>query len=99
MLIKNGTVVTEYETLVCDILIEDGKIKNIGQNLKGDDVIDAAGKYVLPGGIDVHTHMDLDVGIAVAQDDFFTGTVAAACGGTTTIVDHIGFGPAGCSLD
>ena len=54
---------------------------------------------MLPGGIDVHTHFCLDVGFAVAQDDFYTGTVAAACGGTTTIVDHPGFGPAGCSLD
>ncbi len=61
-------------------------------------IIDAAGKYVLPGGIDVHTHFNLDIGMAVAQDDFYTGTVAAAMGGTTTIVDHPGFGPEGCSL-
>ncbi len=100
MLIKNGKVVTEYKTLIADLLIENGKIKKIGENLKNEgEVIDTGGKYVLPGGIDVHTHMDLDVGIARAQDDFYTGTIAAACGGTTTIVDHPAFGPKGCSLD
>lgn len=52
-------------------------------------MIDAKGKYVLPGGIDVHTHMDIDVGIARAVDDFYTGTVPHAHG-TTTIVDHMG---------
>ena len=60
-------------------------------------MIDASGKYVLPGAVDIHTHMDLDVGIARVIDDFYTGTVAAACGGTTTIVDHMAFGPQGCS--
>lgn len=99
MVIKNGRVVTENSVIDADILIQDGMIVKIGSGLSDSETIDAAGKYVLPGGIDVHTHMNLDVGIAVAQDDFFTGTVAAACGGTTTIVDHPGFGPAGCSLD
>ena len=61
-------------------------------------VIDASGKYVLPGAVDAHTHMDLDVGFTRACDDFYTGTVAAACGGTTTIIDHMAFGPKGCSL-
>ena len=99
MLIKNGMVVLEYGCETVDILIENSIIKEIGKDLESDDVIDAKGKYVLPGGVDVHTHMNLDVGIAVSQDDFYTGTVAAACGGTTTIVDHIAFGPIGCSLD
>ena len=63
------------------------------------EIIDAAGMVVIPGGVDVHTHLCLDVGFAVASDDFYTGTLAAAWGGTTTIVDHPGFGPAGCSLD
>lgn len=99
MVIKNGRVVTENAVVDADICIEDGKIAHIGSGLEGGEVIDAAGRYVLPGGIDVHTHFNLDVGIAVAQDDFLTGTVAAACGGTTTIVDHPGFGPAGCALD
>lgn len=99
MVIKNGIVVTENGTLNADVLIRDGKIIQIGNNLSDTETIDAAGKYVLPGGIDVHTHMDLDVGIAVAQDSFYTGTIAAACGGTTAIVDHLAFGPKGCGLD
>ncbi len=99
MVIKNGFVVTENDVTQADILIRGSQIAAIGVGLSDDETIDATGKYVLPGGIDVHTHMNLDVGIAVAQDDFYTGTVAAACGGTTAIVDHLGFGPAGCSLD
>lgn len=99
MVIKNGRVVTENSVIEADIRIKDGLIAEIGSGLIDTETIDAAGNYVLPGGIDVHTHLNLDVGIAVAQDDFYTGTVAAACGGTTTIVDHPGFGPAGCSLD
>ncbi len=99
MVIKNGHVVLEDAVLDADVRIENGVIAEIGDNLSGGEVIDASGKYVLPGGIDVHTHFCLDVGIAVAQDDFYTGTVAAACGGTTTIVDHPGFGPAGSGLD
>ncbi len=99
MVIQNGYVVTETETVKADVRIENGVVAEIGESLPGGETIDAAGMYVLPGGIDVHTHFCLDVGIAVAQDDFFTGTVAAACGGTTTIVDHPGFGPKGCGLD
>lgn len=98
MVIKNGIVVTEDGAGIKDVLIKDGVIAAVGENLDDAESIDATGKYVLPGGIDVHTHMDLDVGIAVAQDDFYTGTVAAACGGTTTIVDHPAFGPKGCRL-
>ena len=102
-LVKNGMIVSPEDTYEADVLIEDGVIECIGKNLEAkfgdaDKVIDAKGKYVLPGGVDVHTHMDIDVGIARAVDDFYTGTVAAACGGTTTIVDHMGFGPAGCPL-
>ena len=99
--ICGGTVVTETGVFRGDILIEDGKILKVlnTEDASEDDVltIDAAGKYVLPGAVDIHTHMDLDVGIARAIDDFYTGTVAAACGGTTTIVDHMAFGPKDCS--
>jgi dihydropyrimidinase len=106
LLIKNALVVTENEETIQDVLVEGETIKQIGRDIRLDaesgsksEVIDAAGKILVPGGIDVHTHMNLDVGIAVASDDFYTGTVAAAWGGTTTIVDHPGFGPADCAID
>lgn len=99
ILIKNGNVVTEQGVLRTNLLIEDEVIKKISDQIseEADDEIDADGKYVIPGAVDIHTHMDLDVGIARAIDDFYSGTVAAACGGTTTIVDHMAFGPDGCS--
>lgn len=99
-IIKNGTIVTASDLYKGDIFIEDGIIKEIGVNISKncDELIDAEGKYVIPGGIDVHTHLNLNVGFAVANDDFYTGTVAAACGGTTTVIDHMGFGPKGCNL-
>lgn len=99
-IVKNGLIVNESAAFPSDILIENGIIREIGQGLSCPDaqVIDAAGKYVLPGAVDVHTHMDLQAGANRAVDDFYTGTVAAACGGTTTIVDHMAFGPKDCSL-
>ncbi|CUX45713.1 dihydropyrimidinase [Clostridium sp. C105KSO13] len=99
-LIKNGMITTDSQVFQGDILIEGETIKAIGQNLfaEGAEVIDASGKYVFPGAVDVHTHMDLQAGKHRAVDDFYDGTVAAACGGTTTIVDHMAFGPIGCSL-
>ena len=106
LLVKNGLVVTEDAEQVCDILCSGGKIRQIGKELpvrsadsSDTEVIDAAGKIVIPGGVDVHTHLCLDTGSAVVSDDFYTGTLAAAWGGTTTIVDHPGFGPTGCTLD
>ena len=91
-LITNGTIVTAVDQYKGDVLVEDEKIAVIGVSLdipaaNVDKVIDAAGKYVLPGGIDVHTHMDMPFGGATSADDFETGTRAAAFGGTTTIVD------------
>ncbi|KAJ50795.1 dihydropyrimidinase [Clostridium tetanomorphum] len=99
-LIKNGVIVTASDTFKGDILIEEEIITKIGTelNISCDQIIDATDKYVIPGGVDVHTHLNLDIGIAVATDDFYTGTVAAACGGTTCIVDHLAFGPKGCNL-
>jgi dihydropyrimidinase len=88
-LISGGTIVTASETYAADLWIEDGKIVAIGQvpGGKADRTINARGKYVMPGGIDCHTHMELPFGGTTASDDFHSGTVAAAHGGTTTIVD------------
>ena len=88
-LIKNGRIVTAVDDYRADILIEDGTVSLIGKTLdiEADKVIDASGKLVIPGGIDPHTHMDLPFGGTSSSDDFFTGTRAAAFGGTTTIID------------
>src|SRR3989475_9131264 len=88
-LIKNGTVVTATDQYRGDVLIEDEKIAVIGTalDIQADKTIDATGKYVLPGGIDVHTHLDMPFGGSKSSDDFETGTRAAAFGGTTSIVD------------
>src|SRR3989475_9023861 len=88
-LIKNGTVVTATDQYRGDVLIEDEKIAVIGiaLDIQADKTIDATGKYVLPGGIDVHPHMDMPFGGSKSSDDFETGTRAAAFGGTTCIVD------------
>src|SRR5258708_23989248 len=88
-LIKNGTVVTATDMYRGDVLIEGEKITMIGTalDIHADTTIDAKGKYVLPGGIDVHTHLDMPFGGATSADDFESGTRAAAHGGTTTIVD------------
>jgi len=89
-IITNGRVVTASDTFSSDIAISAGKIAAIGQNLSRDNaatVIDAEGKYVLPGGIDVHTHLDMPFGGTTSSDDFETGTRAAVFGGTTTLID------------
>ncbi len=95
--IAGGTVVSASDTFLADVLIEGEKIISIGQQLSGDTTIDATGKYVIPGGIDVHTHLDMPFGGTVASDDFFTGHRAAAFGGTTTHVDFA-IQPKGASL-
>ncbi|MBA2734457.1 MAG: amidohydrolase family protein, partial [Acidobacteria bacterium] len=88
-LIKNGRIVTAVDDYHADILIEDETISVIGKTLdiEADLTIDAAHKLVIPGGIDPHTHMELPFGGTEASDDFRTGTIAAAHGGTTTIID------------
>jgi dihydropyrimidinase len=89
-LITNGRVVTATDTFAGDIAINSGKIVTIGESLPRENaanIIDAAGKYVLPGGIDVHTHLDMPFGGTTSSDDFETGTRAAAFGGTTTLID------------
>src|ERR1700685_562622 len=89
-IITNGRVVTATDTYSSDVAISDGKVTAIGQSLPRENaakIIDAAGKYVLPGGIDVHTHLDMPFGGSRSADDFETGTRAAAFGGTTTLID------------
>lgn len=100
IIIKNGTIVTESESYFSDVMIENNTISCIGANLFNDnaEIIDASGMYVIPGAVDVHTHMDLQAGNNRSIDDFYTGTVAAVCGGTTSIVDHVAFGPRNCAL-
>ncbi|WP_099864828.1 dihydropyrimidinase [Pararhizobium haloflavum] len=85
--IKNGTIVTADLTYESDVLIENGVITEIGRNLSGDEVLDAAGCYVMPGGIDPHTHMEMPFMGTYSSDDFETGTRAALHGGTTMVVD------------
>lgn len=99
-LIRGGAVVGAGGTEKGDVLIRGERIEAVGPDLghTGVNTVDATGFYVLPGGIDVHTHLDLDAGIARSSDDWYTGTVAAACGGTTTVVDHPAFGPEGCTV-
>jgi dihydropyrimidinase len=90
-LIKNGTLVTAAESYPADLLLADGQIVLMGQDLPADgaEVVDARGKFVLPGAIDVHTHLELPFGGTVASDDFYTGHKAAAFGGTTTHIDFV----------
>ncbi len=99
-LIKNANIVREDGVIKGDVLIEEGKISEVGSQIDCPDaeIIDASGKLLLPGAVDVHTHMDLDVGFTRAIDSFYTGTIAAACGGTTTIVDHMAFAHEDVSL-
>jgi dihydropyrimidinase len=90
VLIKNGTVVTATDTYVADVAVVDGKVHSIAKSLPQENatrVLDAAGKFVMPGGIDVHTHLDMPFGGTTSADDFETGTRAAAFGGTTTLID------------
>lgn len=92
VLIKGGTVVTADNTLLADVLCSDGIIKAVGKDLEAPadcEVVDAAGQYVMPGGIDPHTHMQLPFMGTVASEDFYTGTAAGLAGGTTMIIDFV----------
>jgi D-hydantoinase len=90
LLIKGGTVVTATESFVADVAVQNGIITAIGKNLNisVDKVVDATGKLVLPGAIDVHTHMAMPFGGTVSADSYLSGTRAAACGGVTTVFDY-----------
>lgn len=93
-LIKGGTVITASDTVKTDVLFENEKITALGTGFSegsGVKVVDAAGKLVMPGGVDVHTHFDLPMFDTVSSDDHYTGHKAAAFGGTTTVMDFVSF--------
>jgi len=92
ILIKNGTIISSSERTDSDVLIRDGVIARKGHDLAGEDadrIIDARGRPILPGGVDPHVHMHLQVAGGFSSDDFFTGSRAALYGGTTTIIDFV----------
>jgi dihydropyrimidinase len=92
VLIKGGTVVNADRSFRADVLCDEGLIQAVGENLdapSGAEVVDAGGCYVMPGGIDPHTHMELPFMGTVASEDFFSGTTAGAVGGTTMIIDFV----------
>jgi len=91
-LIQHGTIVTSEKTMISDILISDGKISAVGNNLshsEDTEIIDASGKYVFPGGIDAHVHLDLPTPAGPSSDNFETGSIAAIYGGTTSLIDFV----------
>jgi len=89
VLLKNGLVVTSSGSCVADVFVEGDSIRSIGVGLsaKADETVDVSGKYILPGAIDPHTHIDMPFMGTTSADDWKTGSIAAACGGTTCIVD------------
>jgi len=91
LLIKSGTLITASDTYQADILVKDGEILEIGQSLHTPDAesLDASNKLILPGGVDPHTHFDLEMFDTVSSDDHYTGHKAAAFGGTTTVIDFV----------
>lgn len=92
ILIKNGTIITTTSTIASDVLLDDGKIKQVEsviQESHADKVINANGFYILPGGVDPHVHMHLPAGTGFSSDDFITGSRAALFGGTTTLLDFV----------
>jgi dihydropyrimidinase len=87
--IANGTIVTETAAYPADVGVSGERIEAVGVGLQGEQIIDAAGCYVIPGGVDVHVHLQMSVGQYTSSDTFESGTAAAACGGTTTVVDFV----------
>lgn len=91
LIIKNGTIVSPTATFKADVCVDNGKIVAItaDADTDADKVVDASGKMVLPGAIDAHTHLAMPFGGTISSDDYYAGTRAAACGGTTTVFDFI----------
>lgn len=99
-LFKNGTIINASDMYRADVLVEGEVISLIGKNISADghEVVDCSGKYLMPGGIDVHTHLELPFGGTISNDDFESGHIAAAFGGTTTHIDFV-IQPIGGSLN
>lgn len=93
LVVTNGTLVTAEASVQADLGISAGAIAAIGQGLAGQSAIDASGMLVIPGAVDEHVHLQMPVGEFCSSDDFYTGTVAAVCGGTTTVIDFVEPGP------
>ncbi len=92
LLIRGATVITHDESYRADVLCAEGLIRAIGMNLDipaGTEILDGSGQYLMPGGIDPHTHMQLPFMGTVANEDFFSGTAAGLAGGTTSIIDFV----------
>lgn len=89
LVIANGTLVTAESVVRANLGIAGGRIAAVGARLTGQETLDATGMLVLPGAVDEHVHLEMPVGDFSSSDDFYTGTVAAACGGTTTVIDFV----------
>ena len=92
LLIKNGNIITSDKNFTADILCDNGKIVKINKNLNeknADKIIDAKNHLIFPGGIDPHVHMHLPTPAGYSADDFYTGSIAALFGGTTTLIDFV----------
>ena len=89
LVIRNGEVITAGGIFRCDVGVHGERIAAVGDNLHGATEIDAAGCYVIPGAVDPHVHLQMPLGEYVSADSFASGTVAAACGGTTTVIDFV----------
>lgn len=92
LLFKNGTVINGSQNFKADVAVENGKITQIGTDIEphdGAEIVDCTGKFVLPGAIDAHTHLAMPFGGTISSDDYFAGTRAASCGGTTTVFDFV----------
>ncbi|MDD2213367.1 MAG: dihydropyrimidinase [Oscillospiraceae bacterium] len=89
VLLKNGRIITASQSFTADLLLENEKIAALGQGLpyKADEILDVSGKWIFPGFIDAHTHLDMETAVTRTADDFASGTQAAILGGTTTIID------------
>src|SRR5512132_1273351 len=89
LVVQNGQLITGDGVAEADLAVADEQIVAVGRGLRGDQTIDARGCYVLPGAIDNHVHLQMALAGLVSTDSFCAGTVAAACGGTTTVIDFV----------